>query len=103
MLKQPDNQKLSTGFASSKTRMRVAAVHEGMRIKSNHVYVISPNTVASSVAGTRFRGMKEVVTLKTLGATRARIASILRVEFLALGAVAGVMGSLPPRPSPHWC
>jgi putative ABC transport system permease protein len=50
--------------------------------------------VASSVAGTRFRRMHEVVILKTLGATRARIAWIFSVEFLALGAVAGLMGSL---------
>ena len=49
--------------------------------------------VASSVAGTRFRRMHEVVTLKTLGATRRRIAWIFSVEFLALGTVAGVMGS----------
>jgi putative ABC transport system permease protein len=49
--------------------------------------------VASSVAGTRFRRMREVVTLKTLGATRRRIAWIFSVEFLALGTVAGLMGS----------
>lgn len=49
--------------------------------------------VASSVAGTRFRRMREVVTLKTLGATRRRIAWIFTVEFLALGAVAGAMGT----------
>ena len=50
--------------------------------------------LASSVAGTRFRRMREVVILKTLGATRRRIAGIFSVEFLVLGAVAGVMGSL---------
>ena len=50
--------------------------------------------VASSIAGTRFRRMREVVILKTLGATRRRIAWIFSVEFLALGAVAGLMGSL---------
>lgn len=50
--------------------------------------------VASSVAGTRFRRMREVVILKTLGATRRRIAWIFSVEFLTLGAVAGLMGSL---------
>ena len=50
--------------------------------------------VASSVAGTRFRRMREVVILKTIGATRARIAQIFSVEFLLLGAVAGLMGSL---------
>ena len=50
--------------------------------------------LASSVAGTRFRRMREVVILKTLGATRRRIAGIFSVEFLVLGSVAGVMGSL---------
>ena len=50
--------------------------------------------VASSVAGTRFRRMREVVILKTLGATRRRIAWIFSIEFLALGAVAGIMGAL---------
>ncbi len=50
--------------------------------------------LASSVAGTRFRRIREVVILKTLGATRARIAGIFSVEFLILGAVAGIMGSL---------
>jgi len=50
--------------------------------------------VASSVAGTRFRRMREVVILKTLGATRRRIAGIFSVEFVVLGAVAGLMGSL---------
>ena len=50
--------------------------------------------VASSVAGTRFRRIREVVILKTLGATRRRIAGIFSVEFVVLGAVAGIMGSL---------
>jgi len=50
--------------------------------------------VASSIAGTRFRRMREVVILKTLGATRSRIAWIFSVEFLALGGIAGAMGTL---------
>ncbi len=50
--------------------------------------------VASSIAGTRFRRMREVVILKTLGATRSRIAAIFSVEFLALGGIAGVMGTV---------
>jgi putative ABC transport system permease protein len=50
--------------------------------------------VASSIAGTRFRRMREVVILKTLGATRNRIAWIFSVEFLALGGIAGAMGTL---------
>jgi putative ABC transport system permease protein len=50
--------------------------------------------LSSSVAGTRFRRMREVVILKTLGATRWRVSRIFSVEFLILGAVAGTMGVL---------
>lgn len=50
--------------------------------------------LASSVAGTRFRRVREVVIFKTLGATRGRIAKIFSAEFLILGTVAGLMGSL---------
>lgn len=50
--------------------------------------------LSSSVAGTRFRRMREVVILKTLGATRWRVSRIFSVEFLLLGAVAGLMGGL---------
>jgi putative ABC transport system permease protein len=50
--------------------------------------------LSSSVAGTRFRRMREVVILKTLGATRWRVSRIFSVEFLVLGAVAGTMGAL---------
>ncbi|MBY0374373.1 MAG: ABC transporter permease [Bryobacteraceae bacterium] len=48
--------------------------------------------LASSVAGTRFRRIREVVILKTLGGTRPAIARIFSIEFLILGAVAGLMG-----------
>lgn len=48
----------------------------------------------SSVASTRFRRIREVAVLKTLGATRSKIGRIFSVEFLILGAVAGLMGSL---------
>jgi len=50
--------------------------------------------LASSVAGTRFRRIREVVILKTLGATRKRVAGIFSVEFLILGAVAGLIGGV---------
>ncbi|HEV2280642.1 MAG TPA: FtsX-like permease family protein [Acidobacteriaceae bacterium] len=48
--------------------------------------------LASSVASTRFRRMREVVVLKTLGATRNRIATVFSVEFLVLGLLAGAVG-----------
>jgi putative ABC transport system permease protein len=50
--------------------------------------------LASSVAGTRFRRIREVVILKTLGASRGRIARIFSVEFLVIGLVSGVMGGV---------
>jgi putative ABC transport system permease protein len=50
--------------------------------------------LASSVAGTRLRRIREVVILKTLGGTRSRIAGIFSMEFLLLGGVAGLMGGL---------
>lgn len=49
--------------------------------------------LASSVAGTRFRRVREVVILKTFGGTRGRIARIFSVEFLLLGLTAGALGS----------
>ncbi|MEO8736758.1 MAG: FtsX-like permease family protein, partial [Edaphobacter sp.] len=48
--------------------------------------------LASSIAGTRYRRTREVVVLKTLGATRRRIATIFSIEFAVLGLVAGVVG-----------
>ena len=50
--------------------------------------------LASSVASTRFRRIREVVVLKTLGATRNRIATVFSVEFVVLGLLAGAVGAL---------
>jgi putative ABC transport system permease protein len=50
--------------------------------------------LSSSVAGTRFRRIREVAILKTLGATRNRLSVIFSMEFTLLGIVAGLMGSL---------
>ena len=49
--------------------------------------------LASSIASTRFRRVREVVVLKTLGATRPRIAGVFSVEFLVLGLLAGLAGA----------
>jgi putative ABC transport system permease protein len=50
--------------------------------------------LASSVASTRYRRIREVVVLKTLGAKRLRIAGIFAVEFLMLGSLAGLVGTI---------
>ncbi|MGH9481569.1 MAG: ABC transporter permease, partial [Terriglobales bacterium] len=49
--------------------------------------------LASSVAGTRFRRMREIAVLKTCGATAAAVARIFSTEFLLLGLVAGAAGA----------
>ena len=65
-----------------------------IRFISVFAIVAGVTILASSIAGTRFRRLREVVILKTLGATRRRIVRIFSTEFLILGAVAGLMGTL---------
>jgi putative ABC transport system permease protein len=48
--------------------------------------------LASNIASTRFRRMREAVVLKTLGATRMRIVRTFSVEFSVLGLLAGSVG-----------
>jgi putative ABC transport system permease protein len=50
--------------------------------------------LASSVAGTRFRRVREMAVFKTLGATRRRMIAMFSAEFLIIGAAAGLTGSL---------
>jgi putative ABC transport system permease protein len=48
--------------------------------------------LASSIASTQFRRIREVVVLKTLGAKRNHIAAVFSVEFVVLGLLAGFVG-----------
>jgi len=50
--------------------------------------------LAASVAGSRFRRIREAAILKTMGATRRRVIAVFSVEFLILGAVAGLAGTV---------
>jgi putative ABC transport system permease protein len=65
-----------------------------IRFLSGFAILAGAVILAASVAGTRFRRMREVVILKTLGATRRHVVRIFSVEFLALGLVAGLMGAI---------
>lgn len=65
-----------------------------IRFLSGFAILAGAIILAASVAGTRFRRMREVVILKTLGATRRNAGRIFSVEFLTLGAVAGLLGAL---------
>lgn len=50
--------------------------------------------LCSSIAGTRYRRIREVAILKALGGTKRRIATIFSVEFSILGAVSGLVGGV---------
>jgi putative ABC transport system permease protein len=65
-----------------------------IRFLSGFAILAGAIILAASVAGTRFRRVREVVILKTLGATRSQIAKIFSIEFFTLGAVAGTMGAV---------
>jgi putative ABC transport system permease protein len=65
-----------------------------VRIISAFALLAGAIILSSSVAGQRFRRIREVVVLKTLGATRRSIAGVFSVEFLILGSVAGLMGAI---------
>jgi putative ABC transport system permease protein len=50
--------------------------------------------LASSVAGTRYRRMREVAIFRTVGATKTALVRIFTIEFVAIGIAAGLLGSL---------
>jgi len=74
-----------------------------IRFLSGFAILAGAVILAASVAGTRFRRMREVVILKTLGATRRHVVRIFSVEFLALGLVAGLMGAILATAFSSWC
>jgi putative ABC transport system permease protein len=65
-----------------------------IRFLSGFAILAGAIILAASVAGSRFRRVREVVILKTLGATKKHVRRIFSIEFPALGAVAGLIGSL---------
>jgi putative ABC transport system permease protein len=48
--------------------------------------------LSSAIAGTRYRRMREVAVLKTIGATRGKIVRMFSLEFLIIGVLAGAIG-----------
>ena len=50
--------------------------------------------LSGAIASTKFRRMKESAILKTLGAKRSVVASILGYEYAMLGVIAAVIGVL---------
>ena len=50
--------------------------------------------LAASIAGTRYRRIREAAILKTVGARRWRVIGVFSMEFLALGLMAGSIGAV---------
>lgn len=50
--------------------------------------------LASSVAGTRSRRMREVAIFRTVGATKSALVRMFSAEFFVIGAAAGSLGSI---------
>jgi len=65
-----------------------------IRFLSGFAILAGAIILAASVAGTRFRRVREVVILKTLGATKRKVQRVFSIEFLTLGGVAGLLGAL---------
>jgi putative ABC transport system permease protein len=70
---------------------RVAAV---IRFIAGFAILSGVIILASSVASTRHQRVREAVILKTLGATRSRVARMQAAEFVILGLAAGAVGSV---------
>jgi len=58
--------------------------------------------LAAGVVSTRYQRIREVVLLKTLGATRPQIARIQAAEFLIIGSAAGLLGGLLAAIAAHY-
>jgi putative ABC transport system permease protein len=78
------------------TRIQEAVDQVALVIRFLALFAILAGVIilSSSVAGTRYRRIREVAILKALGATRNRIKGIFSVEFSVLGAIAGLVGAI---------
>ena len=68
------------------------ADHRGGSLPRRVLHPLGAIILVSSIASTRFRRIREVVVLKTLGAKRKYIVAVFSVEFMVLGLLAGVVG-----------
>jgi putative ABC transport system permease protein len=78
------------------TRIQEAVDQVALVIRFLALFAILAGVIilSSSVAGTRYRRVREVAILKALGATRRRITGIFSIEFSVLGAAAGLVGAI---------
>jgi putative ABC transport system permease protein len=78
------------------TRIQEAVDQVALVIRFLALFAILAGVIilSASVAGTRYRRVREVAILKSLGGTRGKIAGIFSVEFSLLGAVSGLIGGI---------
>ena len=78
------------------TRIQEAVDQVALVVRFLALFAILAGVIilSSSVAGTRYRRIREVAILKTLGATKNKITSIFSVEFSILATVGGFVGGI---------
>ena len=78
------------------SRIQEAVDQVALVIRFLAVFAILAGAIilCSSIAGTRYRRVREVAVLKTLGGTKNRIISIFSIEFSILGAIGGFVGGV---------
>ena len=72
----------------------LSKVSAAMRFIALFTIVTGFAVLASAVLGSRAQRLKESILLRTLGAPRAQILTVVAAEYLLLGAVAGMAGSI---------
>jgi putative ABC transport system permease protein len=72
----------------------LSKVTAAMRFIAFFIIVTGFAVLASAVLGSRAQRLKESILLRTLGAPRAQILTVVAAEYLLLGAVAGMAGSI---------
>ncbi|HEX5021658.1 MAG TPA: FtsX-like permease family protein [Candidatus Binatia bacterium] len=72
----------------------LSKVSAAMRFIALFTIVTGFAVLASAVLGSRAQRLRESILLRTLGAPRAQILTVVAAEYLLLGAVAGMAGSI---------
>ncbi|MBV9761605.1 MAG: ABC transporter permease [Acidobacteriaceae bacterium] len=78
------------------TRIQEAVDQVALVVRFLAFFAIGAGVIilCSSVAGTRYRRVREVAILKALGGAKGRIVGIFSIEFSILGAVSGLVGGV---------
>ncbi len=90
----PNITALSTRAIADKVESVIGNLLTLVDFMSGFAIVSGLFILSGAIASTKFRRMKESAILKTLGAKRSVVASILGYEYATLGAIAALIGVL---------